>query len=297
MTLFLYILTVLIWGSTWIAISIQNGPVDSIVSIFYRFALAGLTLLLCLLLMGKLQKTKARDHLWFVLQGCCLFCFNFICFYIASKSMTSGLLSIIFSIAIFFNALNNRIFFAVKPTKSIYSAGLLGISGLVLLFWQELQQSTASNELLLGIGLSALGSFSFSLGNMISVKHAKNDINPLTSNAYGMSYGALTLLLIIAITNTPFSWDYRSDYLWSLIYLAIPGSIIGFTAYLSLVHRIGANQAAYATVLFPVVALFISTIYEGYTWSWLNSIGLVLVLLGNAFALNLFKRNTLPKNQ
>lgn len=290
MTLFLYSLTTIIWGTTWIAISLQNGPVDSLVSVFYRFALAGLTLMPCLLLMGKLQKTSLRDHLWFMLQGCCLFCFNFICFYVASKSMASGLLSIIFSAAIFFNAFNNRVFFGVRPTKSIYTAGLLGVVGLVLLFWQELQLSTTSNNLFVGIGLSMLGTFLFSLGNMISVKHAKNNINPLTSSAYGMNYGALTLLLIILISGTPFNWDYRSDYLWSLIYLSIPGSIIGFTAYLSLVNRIGANQAAYATVLFPVVALFISTLFEGYTWNWLNSSGLVLVLLGNAFALNLFDR-------
>ena len=141
MTFFLYSLTVIIWGTTWIAISLQNGPVDSVVSVFYRFALAGAILMVCLGLTGRLQKTKAKDHLWFMLQGVCLFCLNFICFYIASKSMASGLLSIIFSTAIFFNALNNRLFFNVRPDRSIYIAGVFGVIGLVLLFWQELQQS------------------------------------------------------------------------------------------------------------------------------------------------------------
>ncbi|MGH1541477.1 MAG: DMT family transporter [Arenicella sp.] len=291
MTLFLYSLTVIIWGTTWIAISLQNGSVDSLVSIFYRFALAGLTLLPCLLLLGKIQKTRLKDHLWFVMQGFCLFCVNFICFYTASKSMASGLLSIIFSAAIFYNAFNNRIFFGVRPAKSIYTAGLLGISGLVLLFWQELQDTSASRELLIGIGLSALGTYLFSLGNMITVRLAKHKIQPLTSNAYGMNYGALIMLLIIWLSDTPINWDYRSEYIYSLVYLAIPGSIIGFTAYLSLVNRIGANQAAYATVLFPVIALAISSVFEGYTWGWLNSLGLVCVLLGNAVALNLFSND------
>ena len=287
MTVFLYIVTVLVWGTSWIAISFQNGSVDSLVSIFYRFGLASLLLLPFLYLTGRLEKSRRIDHFWYFLQGCCLFCFNFMCFYKASAYMPSGLLSIVFSMAIFYNAINNIIFWGVKPSSSVYWAGVLGVLGLFLLFWQELQNTSTSSELLLGIGLSALGTFGFSLGNMITVRHKKNNINPLTSTAYGMSYGTLTLLLIIGLTQTPITWDERPLYIYSLVYLAVFASIIGFTAYLSLVNRIGANQAAYATVVFPVIALALSSIYEGYTWGWGNGLGLVLVLLGNAVAMNL----------
>ena len=290
MTTFLYIVTVLVWGTSWIAISLQNGSVDSLVSIFYRFGLASLMLLPCLYFTGRLEKSRRVDHFWYFLQGCCLFCFNFICFYKASHYMPSGLLSIIFSMAVFYNAINSKVFWGVTPSRSVYGAGILGITGLFLLFWQELQQTTASHELFLGIFLSALGAFGFSLGNMITVRHKKNNINPLTSTAYGMTYGTITLLLIITVTQTPITWDPNPVYLYSLLYLSVFASIIGFTAYLSLVNRIGANQAAYATVVFPVIALALSSIYEGYTWGVLNSIGLVLVLLGNAVAMNLFKR-------
>lgn len=289
MTVFLYIVSVLVWGTSWLAIAFQNGPVDSLISIFYRFALASLLLLPFLYFTGKLQKAHRIDHLWFFLQGCCLFCFNFICFYHSSKYMASGLLSIVFSAAIFYNAINNRVFWGVKPNKSVYGAGVLGIAGLVLLFWQELRQTSASHELLLGIGLAALGTYGFSLGNMITVRHKKNNINPLTSTAYGMTYGALLLLLIALVTQTPMTWDSRPIYLYSLVYLAVFASIVGFTAYLSLVNRIGPNQAAYATVVFPVIALALSSIYEDYTWGLMNGIGLVLVLLGNAVAMNLVR--------
>ncbi|RVU85350.1 DMT family transporter [Leucothrix sargassi] len=287
MNTFLYIVTVLVWGTSWIAISLQNGSVDSVVSIFYRFGLASVLLLPFLYFTGRLEKSCLRDHFWFFLQGCCLFCFNFICFYKASQHMPSGLLSIVFSMAIFYNALNNKVFWGVSPSRSVYGAGVLGVIGLVLLFWQELQQTEASSSLLYGIGLSALGTFGFSLGNMITVRHKKNNINPLTSTAYGMSYGTVTLLVIITVTQTPITWSDTPSYMYSLVYLSVFASIIGFTAYLSLVNRIGANQAAYATVLFPVIALALSSIYEGYTWGVLNSLGLVLVLLGNAVAMNL----------
>lgn len=292
MTAFLYIVTVLVWGTSWLAIAFQNGPVDSLVSIFYRFALASLLLLPFLYLTGRLQKAKNIDHLWFFLHGCCMFSLNFICFYNASKYMASGLVSIVFSAAIFYNAINSKIFWGVTPSKSVYGAGVLGIAGLTLLFWQELMQTTASRELLLGIGLAALGTFGFSLGNMINVRHKKNDMNPLTSTAYGMTYGTAVLLLIIFVTQTSITWDDRSLYVYSLVYLSVFASIIGFTAYLSLVNRIGANQAAYATVVFPVIALALSSVFEDYTWGVMNSLGLVLVLFGNAVAMNLVK---LPK--
>lgn len=292
MNLVLYGLTVLIWGTTWIGISLQQGPVHSIVSVFYRFLLAGLVLFVVVYACGRLQKTRLVDHLWFVLQGGCLFCFNFICFYTASKTMASGLLSIVFSTAIFFNAVNNRVFWKVTPDRSIFIAGFFGIIGLVLMFWQELNVSTENTKVLLtGVGLSALGTFLFSLGNMVSLRHKQNQINLLTSNAWAMNYGAVILIIIILANNLDLSWDSRPVYIYSLIYLAIPGSVIGFTAYLSLVNRIGANQAAYATVLFPVVALAISSVYEDYRWSLLNILGLISVLVGNAIALKLL----LPK--
>ena len=97
--LFLYFLTVIIWGTTWIAIKLQLGVVAIPVSIFYRFALAGLVLFAVLLLTRKLQRMDRRAH-WLCLgQGLCLFCLNFLCFYTATQWIPSGLVSVVFSAA------------------------------------------------------------------------------------------------------------------------------------------------------------------------------------------------------
>ena len=63
--------------------------------------------------------------------------------------------------------------------------------------------------------------------------------------------------------------------------LALFGSVIAFGAYFTLVGRIGASKAAYSTLLFPLVALSISIVYEGYVWHSNAVIGLALILLGN----------------
>ncbi|RRJ84387.1 DMT family transporter [Aestuariirhabdus litorea] len=280
----LYLSTVLIWGTTWIAIHWQLGEVPVLASVFYRFAIAGGLLLPLLLLSGRMQPTNGRDHAFMVLQGISLFSMNFVTMYSAAQTITSGLLAVIFSAASLFNALNSRLFWGERPAPVVYVASLLGIGGLCLMFWPELNHGSAD---LRGVLMAALGTYLFSLGNMISLRHSKRGLRPLTSNAYAMLYGALFLAALMALSGTPLRWDERPLYLGSLLYLAIIGTIVGFTAYLSLVARIGANKAAYATVLFPVVALTLSTWFEDYHWRLASIAGLVLVLAGNALMLGL----------
>ena len=287
MTQFLYLSTILIWGTTWIAIPFQLGEVPVLTSVFYRFALAAAIMLSLVLVSRRLQATSKQDHGFMVLQGMCLFSLNFVCVYTAGLAISSGLLAVIFSASTLFNAVNNRIFWGEQPTPAVFAAGVLGIIGLSLMFWPELEADSDKGADLASIGFAFLGTFFFSLGNMIAVRHNKKGLKPFTSNAYAMIYGTLFLAALLVITETPLAWDSRPEYLGSLFYLAIIGSVAGFTAYLSLVGRIGANKAAYATVMFPIVALALSTVFEGYVWTLSSVSGLVLVLLGNGLILGL----------
>jgi drug/metabolite transporter (DMT)-like permease len=281
MSLSLYLLTVLIWGTTWIAIKLQMGEVAIAASIAYRFALAAAVLFAVLLLSGRLQKLDRRGQLICLVQGLCLFCINFLCFYTASQWIPSGLVAVIFSTATLWNALNARLFFKQRIAANVLAGGALGLAGLALLFWPEVADHPASRESLLGIGLALLGTLCFSAGNLLSSLQQKAGLKPLTTNAWGMLYGALMLVAICLVNGTPFAFEWSGRYVGSLLYLAIPGSVIGFTAYLTLVGRLGPERAAYCTVLFPVVALNISVFAEGYQWSAPALLGLLLVMLGN----------------
>jgi drug/metabolite transporter (DMT)-like permease len=281
MNISLYLLTVLIWGTTWIALKLQLGEVAIAVSIVYRFGLAALVLFAMLLLSGKLQKVNQRGQLICLAQGLCLFCVNFLCFYTASQWIPSGLIAVVFSTATLWNALNARIFFKQKVARNVLTGGALGLIGLGCMFWPELSGHSASRETLLGLGLALLGTLCFSAGNMLSSLQQKAGLRPLTTNAWGMLYGAAMLCLYCLISGTPFAFEWNTRYISSLLYLVIPGSVIGFTAYLTLVGRMGPERAAYCTVLFPVVALNISAFAEGYQWTAPALTGLVLVMLGN----------------
>nr|WP_314574453.1 DMT family transporter [uncultured Pseudomonas sp.] len=281
MNISLYLLTVLIWGTTWIALKLQLGEVAIPVSIVYRFGLAALILFAILLISGKLQKVNRRGQLICLAQGLCLFCVNFMCFLHASQWIPSGLVAVVFSTSTLWNALNARVFFKQKIARNVLMGGALGLAGLGCLFWPELSGHSASHETLIGLGLALLGTLCFSAGNMLSSLQQKAGLRPLTTNAYGMLYGAAMLSVYCLVSGTPFGFEWNARYIGSLLYLVIPGSVIGFTAYLTLVGRMGPERAAYCTVLFPVVALNVSAFAEGYQWTAPALMGLVLVMVGN----------------
>jgi len=276
----LFISTVLIWGTTWIAIAMQVGPVPVLVSVFYRFATAALLFLVVLAVMGKLKIPALKHQPFIAAQALCLFSLNFICFYNAAGYVPSGLISVIFSLATIYNAINARLFFDDAITGRTLVAAALGASGLVLLFGPDIIIHF-NVDTWKGVALSALGTLFFSLGNMVSRRNSAAGISPATANAWGMTYGAIFLLFLITITGTPIIAPPDTQYLAAMLYLAAIGSVVGFTTYLMLVSRIGSSRAAYTTVLFPVVALSLSTLYEGYEWTALGVIGLALTLAGN----------------
>ena len=281
MNAILYGLVVVIWGTTWIAIFLQQGPVSAPVSIFWRFAVASVTMLAILLATRRLRPLALRDHLFCVLQGCCVFCFNFWCFYTAAAHINTGLESVIFSMAVLFNAINGFIFFRQQPPARFWLASALGLVGIITLFWDDLLSNGLNASLLWGIGLSALGTYGFSLGNMLSMRHQRRGLETLTTNSWAMLYGTLVMGAIALVRGDDFTPQWTLSYMGALLYLALFGSVIAFGAYFTLVGRIGAGKAAYSTLLFPLVALTISTFYEGYVWHSNAVIGLALILVGN----------------
>lgn len=287
-TPFLFVATVLIWGTTWIAIAAQVGELAVTVSIFYRFALAGAVMLAGLAVLGRLRwPTRWR---FVVVQALCLFCLNFIGLYMATSLIPSGLVSVIFSLASIFNAVNARLFFGEPISGRTVLAGGLGVGGLVLLFWNDLAV-TVDPSALRGIGWAVLGTMFFSLGNMASRRNSMLGITPVMANAWGMAIGALFLLIIVTLTGQPLGLPARGSYWIALVYLAVIGSVIGFTTYLMLVARIGSARAGYATVLFPIVALTASTMLEGYQWTTVAITGVVLACAGNVV---MFQKRATP---
>lgn len=284
MNAFLYILCVLIWGSTWIAIKWQLGVVPAPVSIAYRFWIAAVVLLLILIAMRKPLRPPAQAWRYLLAQGAALFCGNFLCFYYASQWVPSGLVAVIFSTAPLWNAINGRLFLGRALQPQVILGALLGLAGIALLFLPQMNGHWGDGAMLRGLALGCLGTLFFSTGNLLSSRMQSMGLTPLLTNTWAMFFGATILTVTALSLGMPFTLEPTARYVGSLLYLALPGSVIGFTAYLLLVGRIGPERAAYCTVLFPVVALVISSMFEGYRWSTMAFAGLAFVLAGNVLA-------------
>jgi drug/metabolite transporter (DMT)-like permease len=288
MNTFLYLLTVLIWGTTWIAIKFQLGVVPAPVSIAYRFWIAAAVLLLFLLVTRRPAWPPRQAWRYLLAQGLALFCCNFLCFYYASQWVPSGLVAVVFSTAPIWNAVSLRLFMGRPIRRQVLVGSLLGLSGIALLFLPQMQGHWNDPGMLLGLVLALLGTMCFSTGNLLSSRMQTLGLAPLLTNTWAMLIGSTIVGCGALLLGMPFTIDPSPRYLGALVYLAVPGSVIAFTAYLVLVGRIGPDRAAYSTVLFPVVALGVSTVLEGYHWTGLAVAGVALVLSGNLLAF--FKR-------
>ena len=281
----LYIITVLIWGSTWLAIKFQLGVVPPELSIAYRFFLAAAVLFAFSFLRRLPMRFDLRSHGFFALQGLLLFSLNYFMVYLAEGYLTSGLVAIVFSIIIILNVIFGAIFLRNPIRPRVLLGGLLGLIGLLMVFWPEISSFDISNEKVFGILLAFLGTASASLGNVISARNQRSELPVVQTNAYGMFYGAVFMLLLSIVRGNQLVIDSSAGYMISLLYLAVFGSVIAFGTYLTLLGRIGLDRAAYVTILFPIIALILSTFFEGLQWGIPQVIGVAVVLIGNAVVL------------
>ena len=281
----LYLASVLIWGSTWYAIKFQLGVVAPEISLVYRFALAAIILLSFCTLTGRSLRYSLRQHGFIALQGLFLFSSNYLIFYWATSLLTSGIVALMFSTVILMNIINGAIFMRVAVSRRVILGACFGIAGSVSIFWAELSAVDNNADTWRGLWMCLLATYFASIGNIISARNQKNSIPVIQTNAWGMGYGALVMAAYALVSGVPYNYDPSFDYSVSLIYLSVFGSILAFGSYLTLVGRIGADKAAYAAVLFPVIALGLSTIFENYQWSLRAVFGFALVLLGNYIVL------------
>ncbi len=287
----LYAVVVLIWGSTWIAITYQLGVVAEEVSVAYRFALGSLALFAYAALSRRQVRIPARHYKMVIVTGSLMFSANYLFTYYSINYITSGLVAVAFSLLVVFNAFLERLFFR-KPLESrLMAASFLGVVGIACLFWPEVGSLELADRTVYGVILVLIAVVFASLGNMGAVVNNSRDLPVVAVNAHGMAWGALASAIVAVIRGREFSFSFEPGYILSLAYLAVFGSAVAFGCYLALFRKIGSARAAYTSVLFPIVALFISTFVENYQWSTLAVVGILFIVAGNWLALTRMKGN------
>ena len=282
----LFLSTLACWAPTWYLIKFQFGVVDPLISVFYRFLFASIILFIILIFNKKKLFFSINDHFWFLIFGTTLFSLNYIFFYLANTYLISGIVTIAFSSILIMNILGEKIYFGISSSKQTWFAAALGLLGIFVIFQNELITFRWNNSVHLGITLSFVATFWASTGNMLHQRNFNNKIPFFASLAYGMLYGSLFTLVIAKFRGAELVFDYSTSYIFSLLYLITFGSILGFYLYLTLLDRIGSARAGYIGVIMPIVALTISTIFEGLEWNQNLIFGLPILILGCVLILN-----------
>ena len=278
----LYALVVLIWGSTWAAIPYQLGEVAPELSVAYRFGIASIALYGYAVVSRRRLRLPAENLPMVFVQGALLFSLNYFLVYYGTARITSGLVAVLFSSIVIMNGIFEKLFFRTIIDARLAAAGVLGLVGMAMIFWPEVSSVSLADSTVVGILFVLASVITASLGNMTAVvNNTRRGLPVVAVNAHAMAFAAVLSFLIAVAIGREVRFSFETGYMVSLAYLAIFGSAIAFGGYLALIGRIGPARAAYSSVLFPVVALTISTLHEGYRWTPLAAVGIILTLVGN----------------
>lgn len=291
-TIALYLLVVLIWGSSWLAVKYQVGLVPVEISIAYRIGFAALCMFLWTAAKGWPLRFAASHHRFLALQGALIFSCNFIFFYLAAGHLTTGLIAVLFSTASVLIILINAALQSCWPKVTVLLGAALGSCGIGIIFHPELAAFRFASGAGLGLLQTSAGTLCFCFGSLVAARNHRAGLPLCGSTAWAMLYGVILLILFAILRGSPWSFESTFAYTASLAYLSLFGSVIAFAAYFSLLARIEAEKAAYATVLFPVVALSLSTLFEGYRWTGSATIGIVMIFIGNLLVLQKSRRQS-----
>ncbi|WP_068073325.1 DMT family transporter [Novosphingobium lentum] len=280
-----FALVTLIWGSTWLVIKDQVGSVPPGWSVTYRFALAAAAMFGLALVRGEKLRLDAAGQRLAATIGVLQFAMNFQFVYRAETHLTSGIVAVLFALLLVPNALLARAFLGQPVTRGFLAGSAIALAGIALLLLHEYRIAPVGGKVLLGVVLTLTGILCASGANVLQASQAARSRPMLPVLAWAMLWGTLADVVVAWVLAGPPQFETRTAYLGGIAYLAIVGSVVTFPIYFQLVRSLGPGRAAYNSVAVPVVAMLLSTLFEGYRWSLLAAAGAVLALSGLMVAL------------
>jgi len=280
-----FILTALIWGSTWFVIKDQLGEVPPSWSVTWRFVLAAAGMFAFALVRRERLALPLSGHLFALGFGLAQFCLNFNLVYRAEQYVTSGIVAVLFAMLMLPNALLARLCLGQAVTRRFLLGTGIALCGIALLLLHEVRIAPPGSHVGLGVGLTGIAILSASVSNVMQAAPVARTHSTVVVLAWAMLWGAAADFAVAWAVAGPPVLPLDARYLGGVAYLGIIGSVVTFPMYIHLIRELGAGRAAYNGVVVPIVAMGISTLFEGYRWSLLAGAGAALALAGLVVAL------------
>ena len=276
-----------IWGSTWIVIRDQLGTVPPQWSVAYRFIIAAAAMALVARWRGESLKLDRGMVVGASVLGVTQFCINFNAVYLAERHITSGVVATFFALLMIPSSLLAWALLGQRPTRRFVASSLVAIIGIGMLFVHELRDRTAGfDAMLFGLALTLAAMLAAAFANVYQARPQAKAYPLFSLIAWSMAFGAVIDTALAILVAGPPVLDSRPGYWLGLFYLALAASALTFSLYYPVVRKIGPAKAAYSSVLVPIIAMGLSTAFEGYRWTPFAAGGALLALGGMVGALS-----------
>ena len=276
---------VAIWGTTWLAITYQLGSVAVEASVAYRFLLAAALLTAYCKLRRLPMRFTVAEHAILALLGLLMYSIGYLFVYRAEMHVASGLVAVGYSASPLLAMFGMRMAFGQAMSARMMLGALLGIVGVALVYWPELDNATHRGSVMMGAVFTAGAVLVTTLGNLVAHHNHERKLTGWATMAWSMGYGGLASLVGAIALGEAFTFDTSPAYVLSLLYLTVFGSILAFAGFLELLGRVGPSRASYVGVMVPIVALLISSVFEGFAWQALTFVGVAISVTGNVLVL------------
>lgn len=280
----LYAVCVLVWGTTWFAITAQIAAVAPEVGVAVRFGLAAVALLAWCAGRGIGLRFTLRHHAWFALQGLSGLSAAYICIYHAERFVVSGVVAVGYAASPLIGLVTARLFLGTPMSRRVALGGTLGLVGVALIFGHEFARVEGVAGVAAGAALTAAAVLLSSVSTTVAARYQREGVSGWAPLAWAMAYGAAGSALAAWFAGRSWQVVWSGPFVASLAYLTLAGSIVAFGAFYALLHRIGPARAGYIGVMTPVVALVVSSLLEGFIWSGQTVLGVALAIAGQAAA-------------
>jgi drug/metabolite transporter (DMT)-like permease len=269
-----------VWGSTFLSIRVGVREVPPFLLAGLRFLLAGVALYGWMRLKG-VQHPSRREWAGICLQGTLIFLVDYGCLFWAEQRVPSGIAAVVLAtIAIFITLLEITILHTQRLTVRLGLALLGGLCGVAVLMNRSFSLGEAAIDRAGALAL-LVAAFSWSVATILTRKLKLPASKPLSAGAQ-MAVGGVQLLALAALTGEfhGFRVQTVSGTAWcALLYLIVAGSIVGFTAYIWLLHYESPTKVGTYAYVNPVVAVLVGYSFGGESIGLRTVFGSVLVLV------------------
>jgi drug/metabolite transporter (DMT)-like permease len=279
-TLLAFAIIYFVWGSTFLAIRIGVSEVPPLLFAAMRFFVAGLAMYLWMIAQGERSPTR-RQWLAASLLGFFIFVCDYGLLFWAEQRVPSGIAAVMLATIPAFIALSEIILLRTQRlTVRLGVALLIGLGGVAVLVNRSLNLGGAPIDQSGALAL-LIASISWSVSSVLTRKLALPPSKAMSAGAQMLTGG---VMLIIAAT----AWgEFRHFHpaqvsraaWWSLLYLIVAGSIVGFTAYVWLIHHESPTKVGTYAYVNPLVAVLVGYFLGGETLGAQTILGTLFVLI------------------